>query len=129
MYKTLRKRRRCGFTLIEVMVGTIVFTIAVLCGVVCFMYGQVSINNATRYRLAVEMARAKVEELEAYPYVNIASATEVNLALSGATATRTTTVTQQTLNSTTYKQISVVVQWPAAKPTQNVSVYTLIGAP
>jgi prepilin-type N-terminal cleavage/methylation domain-containing protein len=128
-WRKLKTGGSLGFTLIEVMVGTFIFSIAVLCGVVTFMYGQVSINNSTNYRAAVELARSKIEELEAYPYANIASATETNVPMSGVQATRTTTVTNATLNTSTYKQITVAVAWTQGNLTRNVSVYTIIGQP
>ena len=129
MHRYGKAKAQAGSTLIEVLVAVLIFGLVAVGAMTFFIYGRNHINAAGKTRLALELARAKVEQLKASPYASVTSDAESGLNLGVMQAARTTTVTEINAGSGTYKQVSVCVQWPQNSPRHEMSLFTLIAAP
>jgi len=121
--------RTQALTLIEVLIAVLIFGLVAIGAMTFFMYGRSHINAAGNRRLAVELARARLEQLKAGSYSSVVSGSESGLALGDIQATRTTTVVERNTASGRYKEVSVCVRWPQHDPQNEIWLYTIIAAP
>ena len=103
-----------GFTLVEIMVAIIVFSI----GLLIFISLNIAIIKSNVFSKAItyatNLAQEKIEQLKNTPYANITNQTETGIGLNNA-FTRTTTV-QEGVPQANMKTITVTVTWQEMKP-------------
>lgn len=125
----MKKRNlKNGFTLIEVLVAILVFSIGML-GLIK-LQGEITLNSAESrmYTQAVNLAQDKIEEFRNYVhqstytgYVTDATGTDINVVgASAATYTRTWVVA----NNPGYKLVEVTVNWVGIDGQDNNVVLT-----
>jgi len=112
-----------GTSFIEVLVAILIFSIVITGGSILFVSGRNQINLRERYRVGVQLASQKLEQLKAGNYEDIAvGETEEGLSLEGLSFSRSTVA--EDLGS--YKKVTVTVDWPHMGKDHNVSLVTLI---
>lgn len=112
--KKARLRLCAGFTLIEVMVAMVVFTIALL-GLVASAVSIIKANQTSYFRTAgTTLAQDKLEELKAKASGGIASGSATDN-VGGVAFTRTWTVIPDT-PAPGVKRIDVKVEWTDYSP-------------
>jgi len=104
-----------GFTIIEVMIASLILLISLVGGTVFFFSNRRNLVYATRERLAMWSALYKVEELKGRDYSAVNPGSE-NISLSGISAQRITTVEEIDADeppdgTADYKQVMVKVNW------------------
>jgi Tfp pilus assembly protein PilV len=122
MIMTIKHRKSvAAFTLVEIMIAILVITIVVAGGSFLFITGKNQVNLQKHYRAATHLATQRLEELKAGPYSDIGNDSN-SIPLEDITYTRNTT----TVNSGTFKQVTVTVTWPQGHLTRSVSLVTLV---
>jgi len=103
--------KKSGFTLIEVILASIILIISILGGTAFFSINRKSLVFATCQRLATWSAIYKIEELKSMDYAALAllpsPTTENNLSISGKFFQRKTTIS----DIGGYKQVTVAMDW------------------
>ncbi len=121
--------KKTGFTLVEVIIATIILVISIIGGTAFFFLNRNNLSFANRQRLATWAAVYKIEELKNMNYSALAllpsPAIENNLPVSGYSFTRTTTITDISGN---YKQATVKMDWeqpsfPSSLRTLSLTTY------
>lgn len=120
--------KKNGFTLIEVLIAILVFSIGML-GLIK-LQGEITLNSAESrmYTHAVNLAQDKIEEFRNYThqatytaYASDANGTDIDVVgASAATFTRTWVVT----NNPGYKEVEVTVNWVGLDGQDNNVVLT-----
>lgn len=117
MISKLSIRRRLasheGFSLIEVLVATGIFSIAIL----GLAVGAITITRANKtsqfHTVGTNLAQDKLEQLKANAFAAVGAGGDVPPPVQGVAFTRNWTVTN---NTATFKQINVTVQWTDYTP-------------
>lgn len=121
IHKILKSKR--GISLIEVMAVVLIFSIIITGGFYHFVYGRSQIELQRHYRVAVQLAAQKLEELNAGNYNDIeVGQTDENLTLEGFSYTRST----ETEDVGLYKNVNVTVQWEQMGKEHDVSLATCV---
>ncbi len=119
---TIGKSKK-GTTLVEVIVAILIFTIVIIGGSFLFASGRSQINLRERYRVAVQLAAGKLEELKAGNYHDIQQGqTQESLSLEDVSYSRTIDTEDVGL----YKKVEVTVHWGQTGNGHNVSLVTFI---
>ncbi|MFA6217746.1 MAG: prepilin-type N-terminal cleavage/methylation domain-containing protein [Candidatus Omnitrophota bacterium] len=116
------KRRKNGFTLLEVLIATLLLTVGVLSIVGAFSSGIFTSGDFESVELALNLAQEKMEDIKNKTYANVAS--EVKSAVSGFSAFQRQVAV--TVPQTNLKQVDVTVSWDTKGGQTNVSVMTLV---
>lgn len=108
---TIGKSKK-GVALVEVIVAILIFAIVIIGGSFLFASGRNQINLRERYRVAVQLAAGKLEELKAGNYYDIEegqtpSQTEESLSLEDLSYSRSIDTEDVGL----YKKVKVAVHW------------------
>ena len=118
--------KKAGFTLVEVIIATIILAISLLGGVAFFSLNRNNLSYANRQRLATWGAVYKIEQLKSATYtdtlLNSGSLTTEILPISGYSFTRKTTITNISGN---YKQADVSVSWVQGKFPSSLTTLSL----
>lgn len=116
--------KKSGFTLIEVILASIILIISILGGTAFFSINRKSLVFATCQRLATWSAIYKIEELKSMDYPPTITS-DPPWQYKGRTFTRLTTIIDGPTGN--YKQVTVSVNWgePTLAP---VSLTTYISA-
>ncbi len=127
-----RPRPQAGFTLIEMVVALLVFTVAVMGLASTMAVSVASDTHAGEQTRALALASQRLEEIKAIPYTEVKSeaATSINsLGVEGqGPYRRTVTVAEGTEGANT-KSVTVSVQYGAGREgTSKVELYTLMYA-
>jgi prepilin-type N-terminal cleavage/methylation domain-containing protein len=127
--------KKNGFTIIEVVVASIILVVSLLGGVVFLSANRNNLVYATNQRLATWSAIYKIEQLKSATYTDTGwdailnntfpGSTTENLPISGKSFIRKTTITDIGVGPD-YKQATVEMNW--GKPTPPVSLTTYISA-
>ena len=117
-------------TLVEVMVATILFLIAVVGVFAHLTYGRVALNIQMHRRSAAEIAHSRLEELRTAPYDDLVSyaETDAEVGLDGLTAVRDTVVEdvdEDEDEETDYRRVTVTVTWTENGADHDVELVTL----
>ena len=125
-------KNKSGFTIVEVIIATIILVISLLGGVAFFSLNRNNLSYANRQRLATWAAIYKIEELKSMNYAALVSpSTTIEppppLTISGYSFTRTTTITNP-VPGLDYKQATVYVSWnqgnfPPSPTTLSLTTY------
>ncbi|GEM_PF-4865826 len=108
-----------GFTLIELMVSVILFTIIMLFGMAFFTSADRPFASANKALFAISLGTGVLESYKTLNWNNLVSATTTAVdPKSGVTFTCTTEVTMVTVGSANFKYIGTTVTWPG----QNVNI-------
>lgn len=119
---TITKLKK-GTSFIEVLVAIVIFSIVITGGSILFVSGRNQINLRERYRVCVQLASQKLEQLKAGNYEDIAvGEAEEGLSLEGLSFSRSAVA--EDLGS--YKKVTVTVHWPQMGKEHNVSLVTLL---
>lgn len=113
-----------GMTLIEVMLSLLILLIVVMGSSFLFAYGRGQISLRENYRLALQLASQKLEQLKADDYSNIEEG-ELSEKLSVGNL-KNCTLSTLTLDRGSYKNVRTVVCWEQGGTKHNVSLVTLI---
>ncbi len=112
-----------GTSLVEVMVAVLIFTIVILGASFLFFYGRSQISLRGHYRVALQLAAQKLEELKADNYDDIEEGeTEESFSLEDLSYSRTT----ETEDVGLYKKVDVGVDWQQLGKQHSVSLTTFI---
>ena len=107
-FKRKRLASRAGFSLIEVLVAVVIFSIAIL----GLAVGAITITRANGtsqfHTAATNIAQDLQEQLKAQPYTGVASGTDT-VTVQGKSYARTWVVTENP--TATFKQIDLTVAW------------------
>jgi len=118
-----RHKSAAAATLIEVMVAVLIVTIVIIGGSLLFVTGRSQINQQKQYRAATYLAAQKLEELKAGNYGAITVGdTEESLTLEGFSYVRDT----NTVDTGSYKDVTVTVSWGPTGNEHHVSLVTAI---
>ena len=113
-----------GTSLVEVMVAILVLALVILGGFFLFSYGRGQIDVQKNYRVAVQLAAQKLEELKAGNYNDIEEGeTQEYLSLGNLSCGRSIA----TENVGLCKKVEVSVSWQQMNKQHNVSLATFIG--
>lgn len=113
--------KKAGFTLVEVIVATIVLVISIIGGTAFFFLNRNNLSYANRQRLATWAAVYKIEQLKSMNYSDLPTADETeNPTISEYSFTRTTTITDI---SGHYKQADVSVSWVQGNLPSSLTTY------
>lgn len=120
-----RKKRRSGFTLIEVMLVVFVLALTALIFAATLPTSQISRIKAAHYTYAVNLARQTLEEKRSAGYASLLDGTtEVSVPADLPGATQTTQITEISNN---LKKIEVTIIWSGYRQVGgNVHLVTLI---
>ena len=120
--------KKAGFTLVEVIVATIILVISLLGGTAFFFLNRNNLSRANLQRLATWCAVYKIEQLKSMPYSDLVLITsptiENNLPISGYYFNRTTVP----VVGPNYTQETVSVSWvqgnlPSSLTTLSLTTY------
>ena len=112
-----------GTSLVEVMVAVLIFTIVIAGGSFLFVTGRSQISLRGHYRVALQLAAQKLEELKADNYDDIEEGeTEESFSLEDLSYSRTT----ETEDVGLYKKVDVGVDWQQLGKQHSVSLTTFI---
>jgi prepilin-type N-terminal cleavage/methylation domain-containing protein len=113
-----------GFTLIEVLVSMLIFSIAMLFGLSFFMFGQQHMVRADESTYAVQFAQEGMEYWRSVPYdsVQLSSTVARTDPYSGMPYNRSTSAPEFTMLSEKYKVVSVTVTWTSHGNLQHVAL-------
>jgi prepilin-type N-terminal cleavage/methylation domain-containing protein len=114
-----------GVTLVEVMVAILIFTIVMLGGLVFFFYGRTHISHSNHQRMALELAKEKMETWKADDYDNVLNENEPNIPLGGIQFSRNTVV-NEVLVGGVYKEVTVTTSWQEKGNPVSVQIITII---
>ncbi len=122
--------RENGFLLIEMLVVLLILGIGLL-GILAESSAAVRGNRfADQATAGTGLAQAKIEELKSMRFDDLASGADGSLldanGAAGGLFTRSWTVTSQTINGVSAKQMTVTVSWPETTRTPSVSLSTLV---
>jgi type IV pilus modification protein PilV len=117
-----------GFTLIEVMIALVVFSVGLL-ALAGLQVAAIQQNAfAKRLTAATALAEAALEQLKDTPYASVQSASATSVTSAGATFTRQVAVTAASPTPTT-KTVRVTVAWTVGSKTYTVPLSTVISQP
>lgn len=114
-------RNRSGFTLLEVLIATVIFTIGVTAIIWAFNAGMFASADVENVDLALNIAQAKMEEVKNTPFANLAD--------SGPTADANFPRFSTTVNvaeGQNPKQVDVTVNWDVKGGSTGFTLTTLI---
>ena len=110
-------------TIVEVMVAILILTMVMLGCSALFISGRSHINAREHYRVALQLATQKLEDLKAGNYDDIQQyEPQESLSVKGASYYRSTNAQDHVL----YKEVQVDVQWTRGGQLHNVSLVTFI---
>jgi prepilin-type N-terminal cleavage/methylation domain-containing protein len=112
-----------GFTLVEVIVSAILFTIIMLFGMSFFVTGNRFFVRSEKVMFAVDLGTAQMERLQTVSWNNLTSTT-TTAERYGETFTCNVEVTTVTIGSVKFKYIGSTVTWPSQLPSINVDFVT-----
>ena len=112
-----------GMSLIEVMLALLILLIVIIGSSFLFAYGKGQISLRANYRSAIQLAAQKLEQIKAVDYYNILEG-ETNEQLS--VGSLPCTLSTQTLNRGSYKNVRTIVHWTQMGKMHNVSLVTFI---
>jgi Tfp pilus assembly protein PilV len=119
----MKRKTAKALTLIEVMVSILILTIVMLGCSALFITGRKHINTREHYRVALQLASQKLEELKAGSYDDIQEyEPQEHLSIKGVSYYRSTNAK----NGGLYKEVQVDVQWTEANKIHNVNLVTFI---
>jgi len=118
----LLKRRKRGFTLLEVLIATLLLTGGVLSIVGAFSSGMVTSGDVERVALALNLAQEKLEDIKNKTYANVAN--EAQSAVSGFPVFQRQVAV--TVLQTGLKQVAVTVSWDTKGGQADVALMTLV---
>jgi len=135
----MRRRRRpslrpaTGMSLIEVMVATVVFLIAVLGVFAHLTYGRVMLNIEVHRRSAAQIAHSRLENLRAVAYADLPAYAESDTVVSfdGLEALRDTVVEdvdEDEDDAKDYRRVIVTVTWTENGTDHEVELVTIRSA-
>ena len=120
--------KKAGFTLVEVIIATIILGISLLGGVAFFSLNRNNLVYANLQRLATWGAVYKIEQLKSVTYtdtlLNTGSLTTEILPISGYSFTRTTLIADIDV-APYYKQATVSVSWVQGKFPSSLTTLSL----
>jgi len=125
-------KNKSGFTIVEVIIATIILVISLLGGVAFFSLNRNNLSYANRQRLATWAAIDKIEQLKSATYtdtlLNSGPPTTEILPISGYSFTRTTKIADIGAGPDDYKQATVSVSWvqgnfPSSLTTLSLTTY------
>lgn len=111
--------KKKGFTLVEVMVAIVIFTIVVLGGFVFFFYGRSHISLSNHQRMALELTKEKIEICKASGCSDLL---DEGISLGGIQFAR------DTVNNAYvgYNELTVIVRWQEGANPYSVQLITII---
>ena len=119
-------KNKAGFTIVEVIIATVILVMSLLGGVVCFSANRKNLAYANLQRLATWNAIYNMERLKSADYAGLTSGTTTeNIFLSGKPFQRRTTI-QNIGGGPDYKQVTVAMDWGSG--TFPLSLTTYISA-
>ena len=112
-----------GIALVEIAVAILIFTLVIIGAYSSYVYARKQIGLRKHYRVAVQLAAQKLEELKAAGYNDIEEGGTVeNTSLEGFSYSRNTNTEDVGL----YKKIQVNVNWQQMGRVHNVNLATFI---
>ena len=112
-----------GTGLIEVVVAILILVIVIIGGSFFFAYARSQIHLRKHYRVAVQLAAQKLEELKAGNYNDIeGDETEESISLEDLSYSRSAEIEDVGL----YKKVKVNIHWEQMNREHNVSLATFI---
>lgn len=110
-----------GFTILEVMIAAVIFTVAIVPIIWALSAGVFAVSDMENVKCALNLAQAKMEEMKSTTFANIAS--QAKAAVPGFAA-----FNQQmavTSVQTDLKQVVVTVYWTVKGSETNIALTTL----
>lgn len=121
---------RAGTSLVEVLVATMLFLLAVLGVFGHLTYGRIQVNLEMRRRYAAEAAHSRLEVLRTAPYDGLHAYAEEQtpVDLDGIVGSRTTVVDdvdEDGDGATDYRSLAVTITWPENGTDHELRLVTL----
>jgi Tfp pilus assembly protein PilV len=116
MFIQMKKLRKCGFTIVEVMVTTFVLVVAI-CGLLGLFLSSIVLNETSRNAsLATQAAQARLEELKNVIFSDLSTYNNTAFAVSGfgaGLAKGRVEVSDTIYNTSDYnlKKVHISVSW------------------
>lgn len=121
------KSQKSGFTLLEVLIALILFTVGVIAVAGFFSSGLFASSDAENTAIAMNLAQRRMEEIKNFTFANVVD--EAKAAVSGFTGfEREVTVSDPSGAPTIadLKDVTVTVYWDVKADEVSVSLRTLI---
>ncbi|MGC8976550.1 MAG: type IV pilus modification PilV family protein [Candidatus Ratteibacteria bacterium] len=126
-------RKNNGFSLIEIIVSVLIFTIGILGGLAYFFYSQTNLNLERHRRTAIELAQSRIEFLKTVSYSNLNNYNEngTNITIDEISGKRMTIIEDiddpdDVDTNPDYKKITVKITWYENKKNNEVVLQTII---
>ncbi len=126
-------RKNNGFSLIEIIVSVLIFTIGILGGLAYFFYSQTNLNLERHRRTAIELAQSRIEFLKTVSYSNLNNYNEngTNITIDEISGKRMTIIEDiddpdDADTNPDYKKITVKITWYENKKNNEVVLQTII---
>lgn len=107
MFVNLRQRK--GLTLVEMVVSVLILGLALGAMLGSFVIGRISATKAKHRIEAMNLLRAKMEEIKNTPYSNIVDEGPVTVTIDEEEGLRGTRVVD--VDDDGYKEVEVVISW------------------
>lgn len=117
----LIRSHKAGFTLVEAMIATVIFTVAIISIIWAINAGIFAVSDAENEKSALNLAQAKMEEVKGTTYASIVNQSK-------AVVPGFTSFQQQvavTAVQTDLKQVVVTVYWTVKGSETNIALTTL----
>ncbi len=119
----IRRSKKRGVSLIEVMTAVLITAIVMLGGSMFFASSTGQINLREQYRAASRLASQKLEELKAVDYDTVAVG-EVTDSVTLESSSYNRKVVTKDIGS--YKEVTVTITWGTGSQQNNINLVTLI---
>ncbi len=113
-------KSRKGFTLLEVLVATVLVGVGIFAIMEAFNRGYLGVGQAEDYSVALSLSEEKMEELRDAPYNNISNSKKA--VVSGFPSFQREVIVTQPISN--LKQIVVKTYWTVPNGEDNVSLTT-----
>lgn len=114
-------KNNSGFTLLEIIISILLLAITLAGGMTLYFNANKIMALMVHKKAAMELADKKMEDLRDASYVSleVGETSESDLKIAGLNASRAVTVTEP---HTSYKQVTIEVNWKEANETTDKSV-------
>ena len=122
MEALLIRSRKAGFTLVESIIATVIFTVAIIAIISALNTGIFAVSDVENVKSALNLAQAKMEEVKGTTYSGIANQSK---AVVPGFAAFKQQVAVTTVN-TGLEQVVVTVYWTVKGSETNIALTTLV---